>query len=265
MKTSSEKFALHFHEKGRGLPLPLIHGFPFSSRMWDRQLDSLSQTARVLTPDLPGFGETPASSSTSVEKLAEDCAALLDALGSSEPAVIGGLSMGGYIALAFVRLFPTRVRGLILASTRAGADSAEGKANRDKSIAQVKESGPSSVIAAMHPKLLAPSTYSEQAALTEELKEIMQESSSEGVVAALTAMRDRPDSTPLLGKISVPTLVIHGKEDAIIPPSEAQLIAAEIPHSELHLIEKAGHLPNMEQPEKFNRIVVNFLHKIIEK
>jgi len=262
VKTSNEKFALHFHEKGRGLPLLLIHGFPFSSRMWDRQLESLSQTARVLTPDLPGFGETPASSSTSVEKLAEDCAALLDMLGSSEPAVIGGLSMGGYIALAFVRLFPERVRGLILASTRAGADSAEGKANRDKSIAQVKESGPANVIAGMHPKLLALSAYKEKPALAQELKEMMNESSSEGVVAALTAMRDRPDSIPFLEKITVPTLIVHGKEDAVIPPSEAQVMADAIPHSELHLIEKAGHLPNMEQPEEFNRIMVNFLRKL---
>lgn len=253
---------LEFHESGSGTPLLLIHGFPFHSQMWARQLESLSTDARLIAPDLPGFGKTgkPAGETT-VDQYAKECLALLDTLGIDR-AVVGGLSMGGYITLAFVRLYPDRLRGLILASTKAGADSAEGKGGRDKTIAGVKEKGIGVVVEGMHPKLLAPANYAQQPSIATELKEIMDQSSVEGVVAALSAMRDRPDSAPLLSTIKTPTLVIHGKEDAIIPPSEAEAMAKAIPNSELRLIANAGHLPNMEQQSEFDRAVREFLHKV---
>jgi pimeloyl-ACP methyl ester carboxylesterase len=254
---------LHFEEAGSGMPVLLMHGFPFSSRMWKPQLSSLAASGHLLAPDLPGFGESPAEPPPhSVEQYAEDCLSVLDALDILEPVVVGGLSMGGYIALAIARLFPERLRGLMLLSTRAGADSAEGKANRDKSIAQVKESGPAPIADGMYPKFLAPANYNEQPAVAAELKEIMKDVTRRGVMAALTAMRDRPDSTSFLPSIQVPTLIVHGQEDNVIPHSEAEVMAKAIPNSELHLIAKAGHLPNLEQPAEFDRIVSNFLRKL---
>ncbi len=260
---TDNEFTLHFEETGSGMPVLLIHGFPFTSRMWRPQLGSLAASGRLLAPDLPGFGDSPPEPPPhSVEQFAEDCLSVLDALDILEPVVVGGLSMGGYIALAIARLFPERLRGLMLFSTRAGADSAEGKANRDKSIAQVKESGPAPIADGMYPKFLAPATYTEQPAMAAELKEIMKGAKREGVIAALTAMRDRQDSTPLLPSIKVPTLIVHGQEDNVIPFSEAEVMAKAIPSSELHLVDKAGHLPNLEQPAEFDRIVNNFLRKL---
>jgi pimeloyl-ACP methyl ester carboxylesterase len=231
--------------------------------MWKPQLGSLAGSGRLIAPDLPGFGKSPAIQPPhSVDRLAGDLAALLGSLNINEPIVLGGLSMGGYIAFAFARLFPERLRGLMLLSTRPGADSAEAKANRDKSITAVREQGAHVPGDGMYPKLLAPATYTDQPAVAAELKEIMKEASSEGVIAALTAMRDRPDSTPMLAQIAVPTLIVHGDEDAVINKSEAEAMAATIPGAELHIVKKAGHLPNMEQPAEFDRVVGNFLRKV---
>lgn len=256
----TDDFTLHVQERGTGPTLLLIHGFPFSGKMWDRQLDALGERFHILAPDLPGFGYSPLLDvSYSVDQYAEDCIAVLDAMDILEPVAIGGLSMGGYIALAIARLFPERLRALLLLSTRAGADSPEGKANRNKTIDSVKEQGASAVTEAMYPKLLASETYMANTAAAAELQEIMRAARPEGVIAALSAMRDRPDSTSLLTQIDVPTLIMHGKQDGIIPSSEAEAMAKAIPDSQLHLVEHAGHLPNLEQPNEFNRIIANFL------
>jgi 3-oxoadipate enol-lactonase len=255
-------FTLHFEDSGQGPPLLLIHGFPFSSRMWNRQLETLSGQAHMFAPDLPGFGDSPLlDSSYTVERYAEDCTTILDALDIMEPIAVGGLSMGGYIALAFARLFPERVSALLLLSTRSGADSVEGKAGREKTIAAVKEHGASAVTEAMYPKLLAPAAYESNPAAAAELQETMRSASSEGIVAALGAMRDRPDSTSRLADLQMPTLIIHGREDQVIPFSEAEAMAKAIPHSDLHLISNAGHLPNLEQPDEFNGIISGFLQR----
>lgn len=231
--------------------------------MWDGQLAALSSHAHILSPDLPGFGDSPISdTSYTVERYAEDCAAVLDALDILEPVIIGGLSMGGYIALAFARLFPERVRSLLLLSTRAGADTAEGKANRDKAIAGVKEHGASAVTESMYPKFLAPAAYAELPAVAAQAKELMFAASPEGIIAGLSAMRDRPDSTPVLTSLKFPTLIIHGQDDQLIPPSEAEIMAAGIKGSQIHLIANTGHLPNMEQPEEFNSILSSFLSQL---
>lgn len=262
---SKEKTTLtiHFEQRGSGVPILLIHGFPFSGRMWAGQMDTLAKSAHLLVPDLPGFGASPANVGTSgVEQYAEDCIAVLDAMDIMEPAIIGGLSMGGYIALAAARLVPLRIRGLILVSTRAGADSTEGKAGRDKTIAQVKERGASVVAESMYPKLLSPESYQSKPAVAAELQEIMKEVTPDGVVGALTAMRDRQDSTNLLPNLHMPVLIIHGKDDQVIPHAEAEAMSKTIPHNDLHLIDKAGHLPNLEQPEEFDRIVGKFLTKL---
>lgn len=256
-------FELHFEQSASGTPLLLIHGFPFDSRSWDKQLSALSGQAQVITPDLPGFGDSPAGEGPySVQRYAEDCVAVLDGLDITEPVVVGGLSMGGYIALAFVRHFPERVAGLVLASTRPGADSDEGKANRDKAIADVQANGVAAFVEGMHPKLLAPSSYETKPEVAARLKGIMLSASEAGVVGALQAMRDRPDATGELAQIEVPSLVIHGEEDGVIPISEAEAMAAALPNAELVRIADAGHLPPMEQPQAFNAAVEAFLGRI---
>lgn len=254
---------LHVQTSGSGIPVLLIHGFPFTSRMWQPQLHGLADTGQIVAPDLPGFGDSPAAPPPhSVDAMAQACVAVLDAQGIHGPAVIGGLSMGGYIALAIARLYPQRLRGLMLLSTRAAADGAEAKANRDKAIATAQEQGPAPAGEGMFPKLLAPGNYAAQPQTAEELRAIMAGATTEGVVMALTAMRDRPDSTPLLGQISAPTLVVHGEEDQVIPKSEAEAMAAAIPNSQLQLIANAGHVPNLEQAEKFNEVVAAFIRSV---
>jgi pimeloyl-ACP methyl ester carboxylesterase len=195
---------------------------------------------------------------------ADDCADLLDHLGIEGPVVVAGLSMGGYIAFEFFRRYPERVAGLILAATRAGADSDEGKVNRDKAAGMVIAEGVAAIAESMLPKLLAPDNLVEQEDLVEFLGEMMLANSEDGIVGALTAMRDRPDSTPLLAEIDVPTLIIHGEEDQLIPVAEAQATQGAIPGAELVIIPAAGHLPNLEQPDVFNDAVRGFLERFYE-
>lgn len=258
-----EAYSLHFVEEGRGQLLLLVHGFPFNAAMWRPQLEGLGATAHMLAPDLPGFGDSPAPDGpASMQGYAEDCVAVLDALDILEPVAVAGLSMGGYVALALARHFPERVGALVLASTRMGADSPEGKANRDKAIAKVEAEGVEALVADMHPKLLAPQTYTERPEVAKQLKEIMLASSAAGAVAALAAMRDRPDAAGVLAALEVPVLIVHGEADGVIPPAEAQAMAAVQPAAQVALIPNAGHLPNLEQPEVFNRVLGKFLKKI---
>lgn len=260
MKIQLGDLTLAYEERGRGKPILFIHGFPLNRKMWEPQIEIFSKNRRVVAPDLRGHGQTEATPGPyRMEMLADDCHRLLESLGVTQPVVICGLSMGGYITLAFYRKYPGRVAGLVLAATRAGADSEEGRANREKAAAQARASGISAIIDGMLPKLLAPTTYQEQPELVERVREIMAETSVEGVIGAQLGMKERPDSTPFLGQIRVPTLIVHGTEDQIIPAAEAQAMQAAIAGSQLHLIPDAGHLPNMEQPERFNGVLADFL------
>jgi pimeloyl-ACP methyl ester carboxylesterase len=260
MKVRMPDFTMAYEDLGSGRPVLFIHGYPLNRRMWGPQVSRLSSGARVLAPDLRGHGESePAPGPYPMETLANDCYQLLEAVGERQPAVICGLSMGGYVTLAFYRLYPERVAGLILAATRAGADSAEGKANREKAAAQAQEHGVQAIVEAMLPKMLAPKTYETNPELVARVRGIMEMTSVEGVVGALLGMRDRPDSTPSLAGITVPTLILHGSDDQIIPFKEAEAMQAAIPNAKLRLLPDAGHLLNLEQPERFNQAVENYL------
>src|SRR5262245_13521295 len=241
---------------GRKPPLVLVHGFPLDRSVWAGQVKGLAGVARVIAPDLRGFGGSalPAGSVT-MDTYAADVAALLDALGVDR-AVVGGVSMGGYIAFAFRRLFPDRVRGLVLVDTRPGADSADGKKARADAIARARSSGAAAIAAGMLPKMLGSGSSPEFA---RSLSELMSRQPVEGVVAALGAMRDRPDSTPDLARIAVPTLIVTGTDDALVPPSEADAMAKAIAGAQLVRIPGAGHLPNFETPGAFNEAVRAFV------
>ncbi len=263
MKITLPEFSMAYEDQGHGQPLLFIHGFPLNRQMWQPQIETLYTSLRVLAPDLRGHGETqPTHAPYSMDMLADDCATFLDAIGVTQPVVVCGLSMGGYITLAFYRRHHARVAGLILAATRASADTPEGKANRDKSVEQVRELGSQPVVASMLPKMMAPSTYSTHPDLVTRVQKIMAVTSPEGMVGALLGLKERPDSTAMLGQIDVPTLILHGLDDQLIPVKEAEVIHAGIKNSHLHLLQDAGHLLNLEQPALFNQVVADFLETL---
>ena len=263
MNENEEDFVMAFQDSCDKPTLLLIHGFPLSSQMWTPQLDDLEEFARVIAPDLRGHGQSDSVSGPySISLLADDCADLLGHLNVATPFVVCGLSMGGYIALEFYRRYPEHVAGLILAATRAGADSEEGKAGRDKAAELAKNEGATAVSASMLPKMLAPQNYESDEELVDFVKDIMSSASLNGVVGALAAMRDRVDSTPTLGDIDVPVLIIHGADDQLIPVSEAEAMFKAIPDADLVIVPDAGHLPNLEQPDIFNDAVIDFLEEI---
>ncbi len=254
---------LYVEESGSGKPLLLIHGFPFNHEIWRPQIDILSSSARVIAPDLRGHGGSPPSPGPyTMDLLADDCAKILDILGVQEPVIVCGLSMGGYVTFAFYRRHPSLVAGIILTSTRAKDDPPEVKANRDKTAALAEESGVQAVIANMLPIIMAPQTYPADPELVNRVKHIMEQTSLEGMVSALKGMKVRPDSSPTLDSISVPSLIIHGADDQIIPLSEAEAMHGSIQHSRLETIQDSGHLPNLEQPELFNQAVNVFLSSL---
>jgi 3-oxoadipate enol-lactonase len=258
--TLTDGTVVAYDDTGRGRPLVLLHAFPLARVMWRPQVEALAADHRVLAPDLRGFGGTSLfDGPPSVERMADDVAGWLDALGVTEPVVLGGLSMGGYVALAFERRHAARLRGLILADTRAEADSAEAKANRDRLIAFARSHPTSEVVEQLVPKLVSEATWERRPEVVDEVRRIGSAQSANGIIAALEALRDRPDSTSGLGKIAVPTLVVVGAADALTPPALAQGMVAAIPDARLATIEWAGHLSNLEQPEAFNAAVRSFL------
>lgn len=257
-----DDFMMAFQDSADKPTLLLIHGFPLNSNMWVPQLEDLANFVRVIAPDLRGFGHSDGVKAPySVQMLADDCADLLGYLNVATPFVVCGLSMGGYIALEFYRRYPEHVAGLILTATRAAADSDEGKANRDKMLELVERRGATAVTEPMLQKLLAPGNL-EDDELMDYLRDLMETASDEGVKGALVALRDRPDSTPMLGDIAVPVLIIHGEDDQIVPVAEAKAMAAAIPDVRLVVLPEVGHMPNLEAPDAFNDAVLDFLEEL---
>ncbi len=243
--------------------LQLIHGFPLNGSMWLEQMEDLGNFARVIAPDLRGFGQSEAVAGPySMALLADDCADLLGHLSVLTPFVIGGHSMGGYVAFEFYRNYKDHIGGLILTATRAAPDTAVGKENRDKMIDLVRRRGVTAVIQPMLDVLFAPQTYEADPELVDFVRDLMETASPEGVIGALQAMRDRPDSRPTLPEIDVPVLIIHGADDQIVPVSEAEEMAAAISDCKLVILEDAGHMPNLEQPDAFNDAVIDFLEEL---
>ena len=249
-----------YDDAGKGKPLVLLHGFPLARGMWRTQVDSLKSICRCLVPDLRGFGGTNGFQGTpSIEQMADDVHALLDQLHVEEPITLGGLSMGGYVALAFARKHAARLRALILADTRAEADTPEAKANREKMIAFAQTHSAAEVIEQLLPNMVSDETRENEPEVVEEIRRLAAQQTTAGIIAALAALRDRPDATPTLGQIRVPTLVLVGRDDKLTPPALAQNLVNGIRGAKLATIPAAGHLSNMEQPDIFNDAVRSFL------
>ena len=224
--------------------------------MWAPQR-SVRPGWRVVTPALPGFDGTDAGAS-SMDAFATHVNQELDRRGI-ERAVIGGLSLGGYVAFGVLRQRPERVSGLILADTRAGADGDKARDARISMLRILEEHGPSGVFEEMRPKLFGATTHADRPAVVEYAKGLAESQTPAAIEGAIRAMLDRPDSTPLLGTIAVPTLIVVGEEDALTPPVESEGMQAAIPGATLVRLPGAGHLSNLEAPDAFNAAVSAFL------
>jgi pimeloyl-ACP methyl ester carboxylesterase len=233
---------LAYDRVGSGPPLVLLHAFPFDRRLW-QGLQIAGRT--LILPDLRGFGESPLRPFT-IADLADDVASLLDALGLPG-AAIGGMSMGGYVALAFARRHRGRTQGLLLCDTKAAPDTPEAREARDEAIELVRTQGVAAYVDKMLPKLLSPSAPE----LTRNRARALGNQRPEAVITGLQALRDRPDRRPELPEIAAPTVIVVGSEDAVTPPSEARAMAAAIPGARLVELPGAGHIANLESPEAF--------------
>ncbi|MCA1643228.1 MAG: alpha/beta hydrolase [Acidobacteria bacterium] len=251
-----------YEEAGSGVPVVLLHGFPFNRSLWREQIEVLKDTHRVVAPDLRGHGETEvATGPATMEEMARDVAALLDELRIERP-VVGGLSMGGYVALAFHRLFPRRVRALLLADTRAQADTEEGKRAREETAQRALAEGMTAIADAMLPKLLAHTTHMKHPEAVERVREMILATKPEGAAAALRGMAERRDQTNYLANILQPTLVVVGSEDQLTPPADSEVMRREIRGSRLEVFEGAGHVSNVERPAEFNAALTKFLRDL---
>jgi pimeloyl-ACP methyl ester carboxylesterase len=242
----------------------LIHAFPLGAAMWEGQVKALPQGWRLVAPDLRGFGGSTLpepDDSPAIDDYAADVVDLLRALGVSS-AVVGGLSMGGYVTLAVLRRASALARAVILADTRAGADSLEGRANRRSMLALVDREGPSGVARDMLPKLLGKTSFEERDHLEALVRRLIKQQSPAAVRGAILRIMERPDSFATLEAIEVPTLIIAGDEDVLTPVEEAQKMLAAAPGAQLVVLPRTGHLANLEDPDAFNGVVCQFLSRL---
>ncbi len=247
-----------YDDVGTGLAVVFLHGFPHNRTLWAPQVGALMTRARCIAPDLRGFGESEISGPYSMGRYADDVIAVLDAL-QIERAVIAGLSMGGYVAFEIWRRYRDRVRALILADTRPGADTEAAKEKRREMIALVRAKGSGAVADAQITGMVGRTTRERHPDIADAVHRMLTMAPVEGVVGALEAMIDRPDSTPTLATIDVPTLIIVGEEDVLTPPPEARAMHARIPGSRLEILEGAGHVSNVERSAAFNHVASEFL------
>jgi pimeloyl-ACP methyl ester carboxylesterase len=250
-------------DQGTGSPLMFVHGFPLSHAMWNAQIPVFASEHRVIVPDLRGFGSSVDTEGTvTMEDFADDLAAILDFLKVEEPVVLCGLSMGGYIALQFVRKHRERLRGLVFSDTRASADVPDVVENRLKIAKLVVESGTQPVAEAMLPKALSPKTFADRPEVVEAVRSMMISSDPTGVAAASRGMAVRSDMMALLPSIDLPTLVVVGSDDSLTPVAEMRRMADAIPGSRFKVVPEAGHLPPLENPLVFNATLAEFLEEI---
>lgn len=261
MKIPVNNIYLAYDDHGIGLPVLFLHAFPLNRQMWQGELTALlaDERYRLVALDWRGLGESDITDPVStMDMFAGDVAGLMDALGIQQ-AVLCGLSMGGYAAFAFLRKYAQRVAGLILADTRPGADGPEAQANREN-VARIAETQGTAAIADLQvPRILSEYTRQHHPEVELRVRQMIDAATAQGIAAASRGMGQRADSTDLLAGITCPTLVIVGEQDILTPPDVAQEYAAQIPSAQCVVIQNAGHLSNLEQPEAFLQAVRGFL------
>ncbi|HXF82542.1 MAG TPA: alpha/beta fold hydrolase [bacterium] len=260
MRHTVNGVSLAYDDQGQGIPVVLLHGFPFSRRMWSAQLPALTRQARVITIDLRGFGESTGVPE-SMEQLAADVHALVQALGLP-PFVLAGFSMGGYVAFRYLAAHARTVRALMLLDTRAEADGPEARQRRYAGIERIRREGPAGFLDDFARLLVSPRTAEARPEVVTEVRRLMEGTPAETLIGGLRAMAERPDSTPLLPQLSLPTLVVVGEDDRATPVESARAMAAAIPGAQLVIIPGAGHVANIEQPDAFNQALTGFLRDL---
>jgi 3-oxoadipate enol-lactonase len=259
MKARIDDIELAYTDEGSGTPLVLVHGFPLNRTMWNSQVSALSQDNRVIAIDLRGHGESEAPPGPYLmDVLAYDVRRLLDHL-SIEQAVIAGFSMAGYATFAFYRLYPDRVKALILADTRPQPDSPEAKQGRMDMANLARTEGAGVIADRLVPRLLTEASVNNRKDLVDQVRGMITSTPVKGIAGDLMGMAERLDSQPTLDSISCPTLVIVGEQDPLTPPADSQLMAQKIKGARLETIPNAAHLSNMEQPDRFNDAVKSFM------
>lgn len=243
-------------QSGTGRPVVLVHGFPLHGEMWRPQHDAVPHGFTLITPDLRGLGSSSGPPARSLDEHADDLLALLRHLGL-ERAIIGGLSMGGYVTFAIYRKAPQRFAAMVLADTRAEADSEDARAARIELQGAARQRGVEAVLDAMMPKLIGPSAR-HAGTVEPRVRAIAAANGAEGIIDALEALRTRLDSTSTLASIRCPVLVIVGAEDALTPPAVAEGMVRAIPGARLSVVPGAGHMSNLEQPEAFDAALWDF-------
>jgi pimeloyl-ACP methyl ester carboxylesterase len=248
---------------GSGPALLFVHGFPLDHSMWNEQIDEFAASYRVIAPDLRGFGGSVVTpGKVTMEQHADDLAAILNALEIEKPVVFCGLSMGGYVAWQFWRRHRDRVAGLILSDTRATADTAEATDRRYATAQQVLREGPACLAEEMLPKLLAENTRTSRPNVVEAVRNMILNTSPEGIAAAQHGMADRVDITASLPTIPARSLLMVGIHDVLTPSSEMKSIAAAMPNSDFVEIPGAGHMVPMENPHAVNAVIGEFLDEL---
>ena len=264
MKAVVNGAEVHYIDVGASgaLPIVLIHGFPFNHEMWQPQIELLKNNFRVIAYDIRGHGKSGISDGQyMIEFFVDDLVGLLNHL-KIEKAVLCGLSMGGYIALRTVERNPERVKALILADTQSKPDSNEAKLKRAASIGAIKKLGVKPYAESFVKAVFTTDSLTKKTATVEKISQIIQMNSPLGICGALLALASRTDTTEALSGIKVPTLILVGENDKLTPPSASQEMRSKIPKSEIHLIQNAAHMSNLENSDEFNKHVLNFLSKL---
>ena len=236
----------------------LLHAFPLSADMWRPQLERVPDGWRMLAPDLRGFGPAATAAAATLGDMASDVLCWMDAL-QLDDATIGGLSMGGYVTMAMMGMAPERFSAMVLANTRTAADTAEGRAGRDRMSALLRTKGVEAVADEMLPKLLGRTSRESQPDLAATVRALIVANGADGIDGAIQAMKARPDTTDVLTRSGRPALVIAGEEDSLIPLAESEAMQARLPRSLLVVIPGVGHLSNLEAPERFSIALDDFL------
>jgi len=249
---------LAYEVRGEGLPVVFLHAFPLNRKMWEGVLEGLSGVRAILV-DAPGFGESPVPGKP--YDLADVAGSVVDILEREgvDRAVVVGLSMGGYVAFRLYDMFWNRIQGMVLANTRAEMDSPEARSAREKAIARIREGDRSGYLEDLLPRLVGKTTQKVRPEVVAQVKGLMAEAPDETLILALEAMKNRPDSVPLLPTVEVPVLALAGEEDTLTPPEGMEGMVRRMPRAELVVLPRVGHLSAMEKSETFREALSRFL------
>lgn len=255
--------SLSYNYAGEGdVPVLFLHGFPFDKSMWKGQIDSLKESFCTIALDIRGFGKsTDEETHLGINLFTDDLIAFMDRR-NIEKAIVCGLSMGGYIALNAVKRFPERFKALILADTQCINDSAEAKEKRMKTVEEIKQNGTDEFNENFIKSVFHPDSFQNKPEIVESLREVVLANSTRSITAGLVALAERSETCSSLSTIAIPTLIICGAQDKLTPLAQSQFMHENIKGSVLKVIECAGHVSNLEQPEEFNKHLHNFLVQI---